>query len=159
MKGRKPKPTALRLLQGKAGHRPVNTTEPKPAPGKPTCPRELSPAARREWRYAVRELSAMGILARADRAVIAGYAQSLADYFENLAWYQQNGPVVTLRNDKGEVRWLQEAPQWRMAQKHLEKVRQFAAELGLSPSARTRIHAQPQEQQNPVEAFLYGSKK
>jgi phage terminase small subunit len=40
--------------------------------------------------------------------------------------------------------------------KHLEKVRQFAAELGLSPSARTRIHAQPQEQQNPVEAFLYG---
>jgi P27 family predicted phage terminase small subunit len=156
VKGRTPKPTALRLLQGKAGHRPINRAEPRPAPGRPTCPRELSQAGRREWRYAVKELAGMGLLARADRAVIAGYAQSEADYLENLAWCQQNGSTVVMRDEKGAVKWIQEAPQWRMAQKHLEKVRQFAAELGLSPSARTRIHVQPREKENGIEQFLYG---
>jgi phage terminase small subunit len=63
-----------------------------------------------------------------------------------------------MRDDKGSVKWIQECPQWRMAQKHLEKVRQFAAELGLSASARTRLHVQPVEKQNETEAFLYGTK-
>ncbi len=30
MRGRKPKPTALKLVSGNPGHRPLNTREPKP---------------------------------------------------------------------------------------------------------------------------------
>jgi P27 family predicted phage terminase small subunit len=90
---------------------------------------------------------------------LAGYCQAFAAWAECERFLAENGNVIVLRNDKGEIRWIQEAPQARLALKHLEKVRQFAAELGLSPSARTRIHAQPDEKQSPTEAFLYGPQK
>lgn len=90
---------------------------------------------------------------------MAGYCQAFAAWAECERFLAENVNVIVLRNDKGEIRWIQEAPQARLALKHLEKVRQFAAELGLSPSARTRIHAQPDEKQSPTEAFLYGPQK
>jgi len=158
VKGRKPKPTALRLLQGKRGHRPLPPHEPKPALAIPPCPDHLSPAARAEWDYITAELAGLGILSRADKAVLAGYCASYASWQECERFIAEHGAVITLRDDKGTVKWIQEAPQARLALKHLEKIRQFAAELGLSPSARTRIHAQPTEQRNPTEEFLYGKK-
>lgn len=43
MRGRKPKPTHLKLLEGNPGHRPINGAEPKPNPGLPTCPHSSQP--------------------------------------------------------------------------------------------------------------------
>jgi P27 family predicted phage terminase small subunit len=157
-RGRKPKPTAIRLLQGKAGHRPINELEPHPEPKIPPCPEHLSPAARIEWDYITTELEPLGVLARLDKSVLAGYCSEFAAWAECETFIQENGAVMTLRDDKGNIKWVQECPQARLALKHLEKIRQFAAELGLSPSSRTRIHAHPAEKQNPTEAFLYGEK-
>jgi P27 family predicted phage terminase small subunit len=157
-RGRKPKPTALRILQGKAGHRPINEQEPKPEIKLPPCPEHLSTAAKAEWEFIAAELAPLGVLAKVDKAVLAGYCSEFAAWAECELFLQENGSVLTLRDDKGNVKWVQEAPQARLALKHLEKVRQFAAELGLSPSSRTRIHARPSENQNPTEAFLYGEK-
>ena len=36
-RGRKPKPTALKLLEGNPGNRPLNIAEPRPT-GVPNCP-------------------------------------------------------------------------------------------------------------------------
>jgi len=49
MRGRKPKPTQLKLLEGNRGHRPINGAEPKPPGAQPTCPTHLSPTAKAEW--------------------------------------------------------------------------------------------------------------
>lgn len=38
MAGRKPKPTALKKLEGNPGKRKLNTKEPVPAKGMPDCP-------------------------------------------------------------------------------------------------------------------------
>ncbi len=158
MRGRKPKPSNLRVLQGMRGHRPLNTSEPRPEPQTPPCPPGLSPAAQEEWKYITAELEPLGVLAKIDKAAVAGYAQSYADWIECLDFLRTNGNVIVLRNDKGEVKQIIAAPQARLALLYLEKVRQFAAELGLSPSARTRIHARPPDKQNPIETFLYGKK-
>jgi P27 family predicted phage terminase small subunit len=136
----------------------MNTKEPQPMAAMPPCPAFLSPAAKAEWDFITAELAPLGVLARLDKSVLAGYCSEYAAWAECEAFIQENGPVMTLRTDKGEIRWVQEAPQARLALKHLEKVRQFGAELGLSPSSRTRIHARPAEKQNPTEAFLYGEK-
>lgn len=53
MKGRRPKPTALRLLQGNPGHRPIGdvmTAEPKPpVSGMIEPPKHMEGAAREFW--------------------------------------------------------------------------------------------------------------
>ena len=48
MAGRKPKPTALKKLEGNPGKRKLNTKEPIPAKGMPNCPEWLLPEAKKE---------------------------------------------------------------------------------------------------------------
>ena len=148
MKGRKPLPTRLKLLRGGRIHRKAKQ-EPKPAPGIPDCPDFLSAAAKIEWDFITTELAPLGVLAMIDKAVLAGYCSELAAWAECEQFLQAQGSVVVLRDDKGVVKWMQEAPQARLALKHLEKVRQFASELGLSPSSRTRIHITQPEAKTP----------
>ena len=47
MAGRKPKPTAVKKLEGNPGKRKLNTKEPVPAKGMPDCPEWLLPEAMR----------------------------------------------------------------------------------------------------------------
>ena len=49
MAGRKPKPTAIKKLEGNPGKRKLNTKEPIPAKGMPNCPEWLMPEAKKEW--------------------------------------------------------------------------------------------------------------
>ena len=43
MAGRKPKPTAVKKLEGNPGKRKLNTKEPNPGKGMPDCPAWLLP--------------------------------------------------------------------------------------------------------------------
>ena len=49
MAGRKPKPTALKKLEGNPGKRKLNTKEPIPAKGMPNCPEWLLPEQQTPW--------------------------------------------------------------------------------------------------------------
>ena len=46
MRGRRPKPTRLKMLTGNPGKRPLNHDEPRPEAAIPECPPELGPVAR-----------------------------------------------------------------------------------------------------------------
>ena len=48
MAGRKPKPAAVKKLEGNPGKRKLNTKEPIPAKGMPACPDWLMPEAKKE---------------------------------------------------------------------------------------------------------------
>ena len=76
MRGRKPKPTHLKVLEGNPGRRPINGAEPKPAGDLPTCPAHLGPSAKAEWKRLARDLNRIGLLTMADRAALAVYCQS-----------------------------------------------------------------------------------
>ena len=45
-RGRKPKPTAMKELEGYPGKHPLNTSEPKPNKKAPACPKWLEPEAK-----------------------------------------------------------------------------------------------------------------
>ena len=49
-RGRPPKPTALKLLHGNPGKRPISDREPKPPKGETTCPKHLDATAKTEWK-------------------------------------------------------------------------------------------------------------
>ena len=47
-RGRKPKPTALKMLEGNPGGRPLNTKEPRPEKKAPRCPSWLEDEAKKD---------------------------------------------------------------------------------------------------------------
>lgn len=49
-RGRKPKPTAVKVLEGNPGKRSLNTAEPKPEKKAPRCPSWLEDEAKKEWK-------------------------------------------------------------------------------------------------------------
>jgi hypothetical protein len=74
MRGRKPKPTALKLVSGNPGRRPLNEHEPEHPSIDTACPDELRDrVARQEWDRIVPAL-AHGHVTTVDRAILIGYS-------------------------------------------------------------------------------------
>ena len=137
MNGRRPKPTHLKLLDGNPGRRPINGAEPRPSAGLPTCPAHLNPSAKAEWKRLARELQAIGILTLIDRGVLAGYCQSWGRWVE--AERKLKETPALLRTPAG---YVQLSPWLSIANRERELMLRYMAELGLTPSSRTRLAVQ-----------------
>lgn len=136
MRGRKPKPTALKVVTGNPGRRPLNPHEPEAPTGLPECPGHLSNAAREEWERIAETLHRMGLLSEIDRAALAAYCAAWGRWVEaeeNLA----RTPAL-IKTPSGHVR---QSPWIGIANRQLEIMAKFMAELGLTPSARSRVTA------------------
>ena len=76
-RGRKPKPTALKKLEGNPGKRPLNELEPVPPTVALRCPNYLLPEARKEWKRLAPILMGMGLLTAADAVPLCGILSGL----------------------------------------------------------------------------------
>ena len=136
MTGRKPQPTALRRLNGNPGKRGYNPAEPVPPPGLPDCPGHLSEDARAEWHRIAGALHAMGVLTVVDRAALAAYCQAWGRWVEAEEKLKVTPPMI--RTPSGHV---QQSPWMSVANKQLELMGRYMAELGITPAARSRVIA------------------
>ena len=151
-RGPAPKPTRLRVIQGNPGKRPLNKNEPKPALGRPPCPRWLNEEAKKEWRRIVPELARIGVLTIVDRLALAGYCQAYARWRQAEEAIEKYGMI-----GKTESGYVQQLPYVSIAQKSLALMRNLAAEFGMTPSSRSRIKADTSEKdKDPFEEFLGG---
>src|SRR5688572_7318876 len=78
MPGRKPQPTALKLLKGNPGKRPLNADEPQVEPAQPDPPAWITGPARAQWRRIAPQLEKARILTHVDRDSLAAYCDALA---------------------------------------------------------------------------------
>src|SRR3990167_7992754 len=88
--GRKPQPTALKILRGNPGRRPLPTSEPKPPLAIPRPPSHLDKAAKAEWRRIGRKLLEQGIVTELDGSALGVYCVAYSrwkDAEEHLAQY------------------------------------------------------------------------
>jgi P27 family predicted phage terminase small subunit len=134
MRGRKPKPTHLKLLEGNPGRRPLNTGEPRPQATIPTCPAHLSPSAKAEWKRLAQMLHRLGVITELDRAALAAYCQAYGRWVE--AERKLKETPALLRMPSG---YVQQNPWLTISNKQLELMHRYMTELGLSPVARTRV--------------------
>ena len=137
--GAKPKPTALKVLYGNPGKRPLPKNEPKPKPIAPECPEWLHKDAKKEWGRIVPELERLDLITVVDMAALSGYCESWAQYKEATEFIHKHGSVYPIKDDQGRVKYLQQVPQVSIANKALTNVRSFCSEFGLTPSARARM--------------------
>jgi P27 family predicted phage terminase small subunit len=148
MRGRRPKPTALKLRQGNPGGRALNRREPKPVISAPTCPAHLSPSAKAEWKRLAHQLTDLGILSQLDRAALAGYCQAWGRWVE--AERKLKETPILLRTPAG---YVQPSPWLAIANKQLELMHRFMGELGLSPASRSRVATFPSLTPKPWEDY------
>ena len=134
MRGRRPKPTRMKLLTGNPGKRPMNKHEPKPEPVVPDCPNELSAMARREWDRLASELGKLNILTTLDRAALAAYCGAYALWAEATDAIRKFGTLV-----KSLSGYPIQSPWVSIANRQAEIMMRIASEFGFTPASRSRI--------------------
>jgi P27 family predicted phage terminase small subunit len=139
MRGRRPKPTRLKLLTGNPGKRPLNHDEPQPEAAIPECPPELSPLARKEWDRLAGELGALRMLTNLDRAALAAYCGAYALWAEATEAIQKYG--VMIKSPQG---FPIQSPYLSIANRQAEIMMRIASEFGFTPASRSRISAPAQ---------------
>ena len=135
-RGIKPKPTALKELEGNPGKRQLNVNEPKPLAKAPSCPKWLDPEAKKEWRRLSKKMEQIGILTEIDMAAFAGYCQAYARWKAAEEFISKHGAIV-----KTPSGYWQQVPQVSIAQQYMKAMQKFAEQFGLTPAARSRIVA------------------
>ena len=152
-RGRKPTPTALKVLEGNPGKRKLNDNEPRPDKKAPSCPKWLEPEAKKEWRRLAKKMEQMGVLTEVDMAAFAGYCQAYARWKEAEEFISQHGSIFQTPSG-----YVQQVPQVSIAQQNLKIMQSFCSEFGLTPATRSRIIAggNDGESDDPMEAVLKG---
>ena len=151
--GRKPKPTALKRLEGNPGKRPLNEFEPVPPTVSLPCPKYLLPEAKKEWKRLAPVLMNMGLLTAADAVPFAAYCTAYARWREAEDEITRHGSIY--KDNEGRIR---PNPYIAIANQQLREIKSFAAEFGLTPSNRSAMIANVmtamKERVDPMEAIL-----
>jgi P27 family predicted phage terminase small subunit len=151
MRGRKPKPAHLRVVTGTRGGSlgwRGNDGERSSHGGDkpPTCPAHLSPTAKAEWKRLARHLFDLGTLAEADRAALAAYCQAYGRWVDAERKLAETPTLIKLPSG-----YIQPSPWLAIANKQLEIMKGFMAELGLTPASRSRVTPAQQIRPKPWE--------
>lgn len=144
LKGPPPKPTAIKILTGNPGCRPLPKHEPKGEIGEPAKPEGLSKAASQRWDELVPMLIAMGVLAVSDGDALAAYCTCAADVAALTSAITLEGGAAAVQPVK--MRVLIDARRQLM---------QLGAHFGLSPAERARLVAQTPETNPRLELMQY----
>lgn len=149
-RGPRPKPTAIKKLEGTYRKDRAPAAEMDPHKGIPARPAYLSKLAAAEWDRVVPQLAELGVLTLVDGGVLEGYCSNYGIAVAMQLKADKTPIVKTPFGPKTNPAVGEARKAWALA-------RQYAAELGLSPAARTRVSAPPKPtEEDKTEAFLFG---
>lgn len=141
-RGRKPKPTAVKEIEGTFEKNPQrrNDREPVAPDGAPDCPDYLCDLAKIEWWYMCSVLDEMGLLSRADRAALEIYCQTFAQWREACQMVAKHGAVIQMKTKSGIQ--PRRNPFDIIRERNAAACSRLLAEFGLTPSSRSRVQVE-----------------
>ena len=148
MIGRKPEPIRLKMLKGNPRGKPLNKHEPQAQVISPKCPREIKGEARAEWNRIVPVLYNTRILTELDLSILKAYCKAwriLVEAEEVLNKEVKEKGDFTVTSVGGQV---YANPHVGIVQKQLQIIKGYLAELGMTPSARTRLVVSPKSKED-----------
>jgi P27 family predicted phage terminase small subunit len=150
--GRRPKPTHLSLIDGNPGKRKLNDQEPEPVGDLcATEPPDWLDADQKDgWRYAISNAPA-GMLKLLDRSMLTVWVVAESYHRKAVEACNRYGLVTKSPN----VGALQQNPYLAIANKQAQIMQSASAELGFSPSSRSRVKIPEsgRTSQNPFDEF------
>jgi len=134
MKGRKPKPRKLKLIEGNPGKRPIKKPSISETDDHVTMPRFLGAEAKKLWKELAPELKKRGLLTALDRAAFSGLCASYGHMVEMERIIQKEGSTIV--DNRGVTR---KHPAVTILNQFFSLFKSFSEMFGLSPLARERI--------------------
>ena len=148
--GRRPKPTALRILEGTA-HRKPPSREPSAPKGVPPVPERLKAdaVALAKWEELAAILTQMGVLTTGDGEALATLCEVHSAEQSCLLQLRAGGAVM--HTDLGGVKPNPAGPMYRSL---VAMKASLLSEFGLTPSSRTKLATPIEKPQDDLEAFF-----
>jgi len=145
MPSNRPKPTALKILEGNPGKRPLPQNEPKPLIKKQSCPALLDPIGAAEWKRIVPELERLDLFTIVDRSAITGYCVAYSKWVKAETVLKKDGLVYKItktdRNGTPVSDYWMARPEVFIAHQMACLVLKYCIEFGMTPSSRVRLSA------------------
>ena len=147
--GRKPLPTAVKIQRGSFKNNPGrrNKAEPTPEVGIPKLPRILygDKVAKAFWKATCETLHAMNVLTVADAAVIETYCLNESKLRAAIKDIEERGDIIPVNRLN---------PSNRIWAQCMDRRLKIQAELGLTPSSRTKLVANHPKETDILKEFL-----
>ena len=134
-RGPKPQPTALRLLHGSRA-KPVNEPQPARLSAVPDPPAWLGDVAASVWREEAPKLHSLGLLTSIDLRALSLYCEAWDELFQARKSIEKHGLIAV--SEKGGA---YQHPSVGLKNRAIQRIKQFGAEFGMSPSTRTSVTA------------------
>jgi P27 family predicted phage terminase small subunit len=166
-RGPAPTPTPILAIRG-SWRAKTRLGEPKPPRGKPTCPKSFTAEQRKVWKKLCAVLDAMNVLTHADGHQLERYCTYLVRWRDCEAFLARHGISYPIKSDdptyyvarvpntKTAVVGFAEHPQLRESHRLDAALKQIEAQFGLTPAARSRLHA---DQPQPVSSLSEFARK
>lgn len=155
MAGRRPKPTALRIVEGNPGKRAINKQEPQPKKEIPACPGHLPDVAKVAWGQLCAILDRMGVLTEADAMALERAVGCYAELMQYQALVDRDGATYQTTSTAGET-VIKGNPAVAMLADADRRFKGYLVEFGLTPAARSKVHVKPNEEEkhDPMREFF-----
>lgn len=151
-RGRKPKPTAQKVLEGNPGKRRLTVGEPRPGASQVRrMPRGLSPRAQELWHRLADDMADLGMFSDVDIPAFMLMAEHYAVARAALAIVTEDG--MTVVDENGLAR---KHPLLQVFRDNSTAFRAYATEFGMTPSSRARLGARPEGEQLSLADELFG---
>jgi len=135
-RGPAPKPSALKVLAGNPGGKPLPPAEPQPAKllAVPKAPSWLDAEGRREWVRMGEKLLALGLLTDLDLAAFLGYCQSYSTWVRAQRELKKGGIIIEVNGV------MQRNPWAKVGDEAHTQLQAALKQFGMTPSARVRVN-------------------
>lgn len=138
-RGRKRKPTALKVLAGNPGKRALNDSEPTPEAVLPIAPDSLTEVGKSKWDEVALKLYNQGIITELDVDLLELLCINYEEFTEARKMVKTfGGPVV--KSDKGNPF---QNPYVSIANQCQERMMKIMSLMGMTPVDRQKVKAAP----------------
>jgi P27 family predicted phage terminase small subunit len=151
MANTKPIPTALKLLRGNPGKRPLNKNEPTFSDALPVAPEWLTKRAKDVFTLLATRLNEMGYASASHTEALA-LAAMRQDEIEHCNRALARGYTFTVITDRG-GKAIKPRPEVAMRAEAARHLQSLLVEFGLTPSAATKIVVPRRQKKNPFQAL------
>jgi P27 family predicted phage terminase small subunit len=135
LRGPRPEPTRIRLLKNNPSKKAPNAEEPLvESLHELPPPPEMTGVALKTWHTLTAELSDLGMLTRIDAHLLTMYCETWADIDQYQKKIREFGHII-----KAPSGYPMQSPFVNMLSKARGHILRMQAELGMTPSARSRV--------------------
>jgi len=149
IRGKRPKATALKIIEGNLGKRSLSQGLSSKMIENMTPPSWLKGLARRKWQRICPDLQGAGLMTTLDRTALAMFCVVYARWRLANEHIDKEGLVEQTRRGH-----MKSSPYVVISNKSFDQMRSMLGEIGMSPCARARMDVPtPADDSNPFARF------